>query len=62
MAALARPGDLVITVGAGDVTMVGPEILRLLAETGEGEAADPAATEEPRGPGAPAVPAPGTGG
>jgi len=27
---LARPGDLVLTVGAGDVTMIGPEILRLL--------------------------------
>jgi UDP-N-acetylmuramate--alanine ligase len=27
---LARPGDLVLTVGAGDVTMVGPEVLRLL--------------------------------
>lgn len=30
VAGLARPGDLVLTVGAGDVTMVGPEILRLL--------------------------------
>jgi UDP-N-acetylmuramate--alanine ligase len=27
---LARAGDLVLTVGAGDVTMLGPEILRLL--------------------------------
>jgi UDP-N-acetylmuramate--alanine ligase len=27
---LAKPGDLVVTVGAGDVTMIGPEILRLL--------------------------------
>ncbi|HEX5969589.1 MAG TPA: cyanophycin synthetase, partial [Intrasporangium sp.] len=27
---LARPGDLVLTVGAGDVTMIGPEVLRLL--------------------------------
>ena len=26
----AAPGDLVLTVGAGDVTMVGPEILRAL--------------------------------
>ena len=25
---LARPGDLVLTVGAGDVTMIGPEVLR----------------------------------
>ena len=29
-ARLARAGDLVVTVGAGDVTMIGPEILRLL--------------------------------
>ena len=28
----ARPGDLVITLGAGDVTMIGPEVLALLAE------------------------------
>jgi UDP-N-acetylmuramate--alanine ligase len=27
---MAKPGDLVVTVGAGDVTMIGPEILRLL--------------------------------
>ena len=32
VAGLARPGDLVLTVGAGDVTMVGPEVLRLLGE------------------------------
>ncbi|MDN5795235.1 MAG: UDP-N-acetylmuramate--L-alanine ligase [Intrasporangium sp.] len=30
VAALARPGDLVLTIGAGDVTMIGPEVLRLL--------------------------------
>ncbi len=30
----AKPGDLVITCGAGDVTMIGPEVLSLLA--GEG--------------------------
>ncbi|MEP7369316.1 MAG: UDP-N-acetylmuramate--L-alanine ligase [Dermatophilaceae bacterium] len=29
---IARPGDLVLTVGAGDVTMIGPEILRLLGQ------------------------------
>lgn len=29
----ARPGDLVLTLGAGDVAAVGPEILKLLAET-----------------------------
>ena len=28
----ARPGDLVLTVGAGDVTQLGPEVLRLLAD------------------------------
>ncbi len=35
VAALARPGDLVLTVGAGDVTMIGPEVLLAL---GDGEA------------------------
>lgn len=34
VAALARPGDLVLTIGAGDVTMIGPEILRLLGREG----------------------------
>jgi UDP-N-acetylmuramate--alanine ligase len=33
-AALARPGDLVVTMGAGDVTLAGPELLRLLASKG----------------------------
>ena len=28
----ARPGDVVLTLGAGDVTLVGPEVLELLAE------------------------------
>ena len=28
----ARPGDLVLTLGAGDVTLVGPEVLDLLAD------------------------------
>jgi UDP-N-acetylmuramate--alanine ligase len=32
VAALTRPGDLVVTVGAGDVTMLGPQILLALAE------------------------------
>ena len=27
----AKPGDLVLTLGAGDVTMIGPEVLQLLA-------------------------------
>lgn len=32
VAGLAREGDLVLTVGAGDVTMIGPEILRALGQ------------------------------
>jgi UDP-N-acetylmuramate--alanine ligase len=32
VAARTRAGDLVLTVGAGDVTMIGPEILRALGE------------------------------
>jgi UDP-N-acetylmuramate--alanine ligase len=32
VADLARPGDLVITMGAGDVTVLGPEVLRELEE------------------------------
>jgi UDP-N-acetylmuramate--alanine ligase len=35
--ARARPGDILLTVGAGDVTMIGPEVLaRLAARTQEG--------------------------
>jgi UDP-N-acetylmuramate--alanine ligase len=26
-----RPGDLLLTIGAGDVTMIGPEVLARLA-------------------------------
>ena len=33
VAGLARAGDLVLTVGAGDVTMVGPEVLLRLRDT-----------------------------
>jgi UDP-N-acetylmuramate--alanine ligase len=32
LASRARPGDVVLTCGAGDVTMIGPEVLDLLAE------------------------------
>ncbi|SHF33739.1 UDP-N-acetylmuramate--L-alanine ligase [Streptoalloteichus hindustanus] len=39
LAALARPGDLVITMGAGDVTMLGPELLAEL-DRGAGAADD----------------------
>ena len=31
-----RPGDLVLTLGAGDVTTVGPQILTLLGRSGLG--------------------------
>ena len=31
----ARPGDVVLTLGAGDVTMIGPETLALLAAGGD---------------------------
>ena len=30
----ARPGDLVLTLGAGDVTLIGPEVLELLRASG----------------------------
>ena len=38
VAGLARPGDVVLTLGAGDITMQGPEILAALGarESGEG--------------------------
>ncbi len=38
VAGLLRPGDLLLTVGAGDVTMIGPEVLYRLehGEVGEG--------------------------
>jgi len=32
VADLAEPGDLVVTLGAGDVTLIGPEVVGLLAE------------------------------
>lgn len=32
VASLLEPGDVVITLGAGDVTRVGPELLQSLAE------------------------------
>jgi UDP-N-acetylmuramate--alanine ligase len=37
VAAVARPGDLVITMGAGDVTLLGPEILLALDRAGAAE-------------------------
>jgi UDP-N-acetylmuramate--alanine ligase len=35
LASRARPGDLVLTLGAGDVTAIGPEVLRLLSGAAE---------------------------
>ncbi|GHC88534.1 UDP-N-acetylmuramate--L-alanine ligase [Nocardiopsis terrae] len=35
-AELARPGDIVLTMGAGDVTELGPRIVEALAEAAEG--------------------------
>jgi UDP-N-acetylmuramate--alanine ligase len=34
VAGLARPGDVVVTIGAGDVTMIGPAVLDLLSAVG----------------------------
>ncbi|MGH3623068.1 MAG: UDP-N-acetylmuramate--L-alanine ligase [Sciscionella sp.] len=36
----ARPGDLVLTMGAGDVTMLGPEVLAALEQYGDGRVAE----------------------
>ncbi|TFV57909.1 UNVERIFIED_ORG: UDP-N-acetylmuramate--L-alanine ligase [Bacillus sp. AZ43] len=41
LAARARPGDLVMTMGAGDVSMVGPEVLEALRATAGDEPAEP---------------------
>jgi UDP-N-acetylmuramate--alanine ligase len=35
LAARARPGDVVLTIGAGDVTMIGPELLEALRRSRE---------------------------
>ena len=37
VADLLRPGDLLLTVGAGDVTMIGPEVLLRLEHGDLGE-------------------------
>jgi UDP-N-acetylmuramate--alanine ligase len=37
LAGLARPGDLVLTMGAGDVTVLGSEVLRELERAGDPE-------------------------
>jgi UDP-N-acetylmuramate--alanine ligase len=38
VAGLVRPADVVLTVGAGDVTMLGPEILAAIDDIGRGAA------------------------
>jgi UDP-N-acetylmuramate--alanine ligase len=45
LVARARPGDLVVTMGAGDVSMVGPEVLEALRARADGtdRGPDPAA-------------------
>jgi len=40
MAARARPGDMVVTMGAGDVSMVGPEVLAALRDDRGDEGGD----------------------
>jgi UDP-N-acetylmuramate--alanine ligase len=40
LADIARSGDVVLTLGAGDVTLVGPEVLVLLEERQGGSRAD----------------------
>ena len=37
LVARAHPGDVVLTLGAGDVTLVGPEVLELLHERTEAD-------------------------
>ncbi|WP_369133243.1 UDP-N-acetylmuramate--L-alanine ligase [Modestobacter sp. I12A-02662] len=44
LAARARPGDVVVTMGAGDVSMVGPEVLSALAAPEEQDEPDQAGT------------------
>jgi len=34
VAGLSRPGDVVVTIGAGDVTMIGPALLDELSSSG----------------------------
>jgi UDP-N-acetylmuramate--alanine ligase len=40
LARRAMPGDVVLTLGAGDVTMIGPEVLSAIEELGEDAAGD----------------------
>jgi UDP-N-acetylmuramate--alanine ligase len=47
LAARARPGDLVLTMGAGDVSMVGPEVLAALRAQERSEAEAVPASDRP---------------
>lgn len=47
LADAVRPGDLVLTVGAGDITRTGPELAALLTARGKGE---PSVVPDMRGP------------
>ena len=47
LAGLARPGDLVLTMGAGDVTVLGPEVLVELERRAAGPDADAVETGRP---------------
>jgi UDP-N-acetylmuramate--alanine ligase len=48
LAARARPGDLVVTMGAGDVSMVGPEVLEALRGPAPGKDPGTATTDAGR--------------
>jgi UDP-N-acetylmuramate--alanine ligase len=50
VAGLARPGDLVLTMGAGDVTVLGAEILTELGRREQGSAGAPGGPADPRSP------------
>ena len=65
VADIARPGDLVLTMGAGDVTALGPLIVAALRRPGRctGMSGSPAAhpPARPGGPARPVTPEPGPG-
>ncbi|HEY0903054.1 MAG TPA: UDP-N-acetylmuramate--L-alanine ligase [Marmoricola sp.] len=46
LVARARPGDVVLTLGAGDVTLLGPAVLAQLAATGEAKEAGEAGVSD----------------
>jgi UDP-N-acetylmuramate--alanine ligase len=47
VAEIAKPGDLVLTMGAGDVTTLGPLVVEALRARGAERGFDPAASGEP---------------